>query len=373
VIAAMQGRALCGGAATNPGGDPVAAALPMAGGEGGMPATVLEDFAASLDAAMPVAEAGVPAADAAVDTELADMLADLLAIPAAPLPPAPVADGLPALPLASLDHKDAVTRALRAQLFPAEAPSPAKAPPLPIPPNAAVAAAVPGHDAAAHMAGAATLPPLAAPAPYPPAAARPMAQAGTDANPSPAPSAPAGEAHGAGVALAGIAAAAPPPAPVPAANPPVPLAGMVQAAPHEAGRASHEALLGLLGARIQAQLRQGVQQAVIQLEPYLAGTVQLELRHEAGALRVHLSASHDDVVRQLQGIGDSLRQDLGGRHFTEVSVQVAQQRHADPQGQGRHAREDAPQPAVPGRALGESDEAYTRFAAALRRVSTTGA
>ncbi|TWH16168.1 hypothetical protein L613_013000000040, partial [Pseudoxanthomonas taiwanensis J19] len=118
----MQGRALCGGAATNPGGDPVAAALPMADGEGGMPATVLEDFAASLDAAMPVAEAGVPAADAAVDTELADMLADLLAIPAAPLPPAPVADGL---------HKDAVTRALRAQLFPAEAPSPAKAPPLP--------------------------------------------------------------------------------------------------------------------------------------------------------------------------------------------------------------------------------------------------
>lgn len=134
-------------------------------------------------------------------------------------------------------------------------------------------------------------------------------------------------------------------------------------------------LLAMLGQRIQVQSQQGVQQAVVRLEPYMAGTVQVEIRHEAGVLRIHLTASNDDVVRQLQSVGEGLRQELGSRQFTDVSVQVGQQRHtAGDGGQGRHGREDggASEQRTPGRALGDSDDAYAAFASVLRRMNEGG-
>mgnify|MGYP003575217043 CR=1 FL=1 len=144
----------------------------------------------------------------------------------------------------------------------------------------------------------------------------------------------------------------------------------------EAGQSTPEAgLLGLLGHRIALQSQQGVQQAVVRLEPYMAGTVQVEIRHEAGALRILLTATNDDVVRQLQTVGEGLRQELGARQFTEVSVQVGQQRHAGGDaGQGRHGREDggASEQKTPGRALGDSDDAYAAFASVLRRMNGAG-
>jgi flagellar hook-length control protein FliK len=144
----------------------------------------------------------------------------------------------------------------------------------------------------------------------------------------------------------------------------------------EAGQSTSEAgLLGLLGHRIALQSQQGVQQAVVRLEPYMAGTVQVEIRHEAGALRILLTATNDDVVRQLQTVGEGLRQELGARQFTEVSVQVGQQRHAGGDaGQGRHGREDggASEQKTPGRALGDSDDAYAAFASVLRRMNGAG-
>lgn len=144
----------------------------------------------------------------------------------------------------------------------------------------------------------------------------------------------------------------------------------------EAGQSTPEAgLLGLLGHRIALQSQQGVQQAVVRLEPYMAGTVQVEIRHEAGALRILLTATNDDVVRQLQTVGEGLRQELGARQFTEVSVQVGQQRHAGGDaGMGRHGREDggASEQKTPGRALGDSDDAYAAFASVLRRMNGAG-
>ncbi len=137
---------------------------------------------------------------------------------------------------------------------------------------------------------------------------------------------------------------------------------------------TESSLVGLLGQRIQIQTQQGVQQATVRLEPYMAGTVQVEVRHEAGVLRIHLTASNDDVVRQLQTVGEGLRQELASRQFTDVSVQVGHQRHPGDGGHGRHARDDgaAPGQGTPGRALGDSDDAYAAFASVLRQMNGSG-
>lgn len=371
--------------------------------------TAGEGFAWRMQVIVPpaVVEGGGPAPEVDPLAEMGEGLAMAVAAPApqeavvAMLPPAPQAQSQlqpqiprlatgaaasPSLPLqlASLDQKDAVTQSLRAQLLDAgsialagttlpgaPAPTvPATTHPLSIQPNPAIAAGAPGDPAAPVFLAAAVAPPppvtVAAlstgPASMQATAAAAALQMAESAPAPPVRMAAVVDAAGAIASPAAPASAAPDAAVVSAA------------APATAAREPSETLAGLLGQRIQAQLQQGVQQAVIRLEPYMAGTVQLELRHEAGVLRVHLSASHDEVVRQLQGIGESLRQDLAGRQFNEVSVQVGQQRHGDAQGQGRHAREETPQQqAAPGRALGESDEAYSHFAAALRRVNTSGA
>lgn len=124
--------------------------------------------------------------------------------------------------------------------------------------------------------------------------------------------------------------------------------------------AAGQRLMAALGERISVQVQQGVQSTTIRLDPPLLGSVEISIRHEGGALQVHLTASSAEVVQQLQAVSDGLRQDLGGRQYTQVAVQVAHgERSTDARdGQGQRqapAREDKP-----GRALAEAEEGHER-------------
>jgi flagellar hook-length control protein FliK len=120
-----------------------------------------------------------------------------------------------------------------------------------------------------------------------------------------------------------------------------------------------------LGDRLQVNLQRNNDHAVIRLDPPNMGSIEISIRHTAGALQVNLSASNSEVVRQLNNIGDSVRQDLSNRQFTEVAVTVSSAR-AQAQGQadgGRQQREQQEQERqrTPGRAL-YGDDAVNTFA-----------
>lgn len=114
-----------------------------------------------------------------------------------------------------------------------------------------------------------------------------------------------------------------------------------------------------LGERLHVQIARGVEHAVVRLDPPSLGSVEIVIRQEGGQLQVHLRASHAEVVRQLQAIGETLRQDLVQRQHGDVSVQVWER-----EGEGRqHSRQ--PERDVPGRALSEAgDETESTFALA---------
>jgi flagellar hook-length control protein FliK len=111
-----------------------------------------------------------------------------------------------------------------------------------------------------------------------------------------------------------------------------------------------------LGDRLQLQITQRSEHAVIRLDPPSMGTIEIVIQREAGNIQVHLRASNAEVARQLQGIGDSLRQDLIHRQSGDVSVHVSdssrEQQSASQQGQ----RQSQSQREAPGRALSESNE-----------------
>lgn len=111
-----------------------------------------------------------------------------------------------------------------------------------------------------------------------------------------------------------------------------------------------------LGDRLQLQITQRSEHAVIRLDPPSMGTIEIVIQREAGNIQVHLRASNAEVARQLHGIGDSLRQDLINRQNGDVSVHVSdssrEQQHASQQGQ----RQNQAQREAPGRALSESNE-----------------
>jgi flagellar hook-length control protein FliK len=132
-------------------------------------------------------------------------------------------------------------------------------------------------------------------------------------------------------------------------------------------------LLQALGDRIQLQLLARSEQAHIRLDPPQMGTVEIALRHEAGQLQVSLSASHGEVVRQLQQISEGMRWNLAQQHSGEVSVQVSASpaaatsagREADARqgGSGQRQAPDRQQEQQPGRALrAEADGAAAPFA-----------
>jgi flagellar hook-length control protein FliK len=119
-----------------------------------------------------------------------------------------------------------------------------------------------------------------------------------------------------------------------------------------------------LGDRLQLSLQRGSEQAVIRLDPPQLGRIEIAIRHEAGSLQVHLSATHGEVVRQLNAIGDSIRQDLGQRQYGDVSVVVsdagAAGRDADGRSRGRQPQQEEHRP---NRALAEAE---TGLATAFR-------
>ncbi|WP_052941264.1 flagellar hook-length control protein FliK [Chromobacterium subtsugae] len=112
-------------------------------------------------------------------------------------------------------------------------------------------------------------------------------------------------------------------------------------------------LQAALGERLQVLSSQNQDRATLRLDPPALGTLEIAIRHQAGALTVELTASHSEVVKQLQTIGDSLRQDLGNRQYTQVAVEV---REGAPSGHGQGGRQNREQQQPqqnPGRALRE--------------------
>jgi flagellar hook-length control protein FliK len=206
-----------------------------------------------------------------------------------------------------------------------------------------------------------------APAPASPAAPAPDALAATAAQPGNAGNAAAGngsdtqDRSSASAAAPVWGVAAPAAGNQPAADP-VALAG-----PPAAWR---QPLQDALGERLQMQLGNHMEQAVIRLEPPMLGRIEIAIRHTAGALEVSLTATHSEVVRQLQTVSENLRNDLSGRQYTEVAVSVSQapraqaanpNAFADQQGgrQRQGAREQ--QDAEPGLALADAGNASSTF------------
>lgn len=127
----------------------------------------------------------------------------------------------------------------------------------------------------------------------------------------------------------------------------------------------HEAL----GERLQLQLGKNAEQAVIRLEPPMLGRVEIAIRHSAGSLEVHISATHGEVLRQLQTVSENLRNDLAQRQFTDVAVNVAQAArgaNAAPlfagDGSSRGRQQDGQQQEqAPGNALAEANDGASAF------------
>jgi flagellar hook-length control protein FliK len=154
----------------------------------------------------------------------------------------------------------------------------------------------------------------------------------------------------------GVSLAQAAPAATPAAAATVKLAG----APEQWQQPLREAL----GDRLQVQLQRNNDHAVIRLEPPNMGSIEISIRHSAGALQVNLSASNSEVVRQLNTIGDSVRQDLSTRQFADVAVTVSSSRaQAQAQGDGAGGRNgqqrDQNEGRTPGRALSDDDTTST--------------
>lgn len=121
-------------------------------------------------------------------------------------------------------------------------------------------------------------------------------------------------------------------------------------------------LVEALGERIQIAVGKHSEHAVIRLDPPMMGSIEIVVRHQAGNLQVQLSATNNEVVRQLQSIGDTLRQDLLQNQYTGVSVQV----FADARQGGRQQPE--PEELPPGRALAEADDGRADAPFALDNV-----
>lgn len=118
-----------------------------------------------------------------------------------------------------------------------------------------------------------------------------------------------------------------------------------------------------LGERVQWQSAQGIDQARIRLDPPALGRIEIVVRQEGAQLQVQLTASSPEVARQLQHMGEGLRQELGQRQGQSVQVQV--QAHeggaqADARGQQRQGQSGRDE-AEPGQALRGEHDPSRRF------------
>ena len=122
-----------------------------------------------------------------------------------------------------------------------------------------------------------------------------------------------------------------------------------------------------LGDRLHVQVGNNVQQATISIEPPQLGRIDIAIRHSAGMLEVNISATNGEVLRQLQTVGDNLRNDLSQRQYTEVAVTVTPTPKngaapfGDPQQQGRGRQQDREQDNEPGRGLAEAGNPASVF------------
>lgn len=122
-------------------------------------------------------------------------------------------------------------------------------------------------------------------------------------------------------------------------------------------------LRAALGDRLQLQLARNDQQAVIRLEPPNMGSVEISVRQSGGALHVNIAASHSEVLRQLNTIGDAVRQDLSQRQLGEVAVTVSSSGARNfAEGGGQQRQQQSEQQRQPGRGLDEADAGTTTFA-----------
>ena len=262
---------------------------------------------------------------------LAAVVAALPGVPAAMKESAPAADTDASLPIGPANREGRVELAAM----------PAAAPALPI---AGVAQAAP-----APVAASTTSAPAAPAAP----AAETLASKGEAPQDAAAPVTERGAANTAGVA-------APAPAGTQRTADTVTLAG-----PPTAWR---QTLQEALGERLQLQVGKNAEQAVIRLEPPMLGRVEIAIRHSAGSLEVHISATHGEVLRQLQSVSEGLRNDLAQRQFTDVSVNIAQAprgANGAPMfagGDGRGRQQDERQAEQhPGEALAEANAGTAPF------------
>ncbi|WP_312162816.1 flagellar hook-length control protein FliK [Massilia timonae] len=231
--------------------------------------------------------------------------------------------------------------------------------PLPVTPAApradvAVAQALP---AAATAAATST-------SPTAPAAAAPAAGATLDA----APADGAEPAPTTATTTTGVAGAASQPAAARGAD------SVVLAGPPTAWR---QTLQEALGDRLQLQLGRGAEQATIRLEPPMLGRIDISVRHSGGNLEVSIAASNSEVLRQLNTVSDSLRNDLAGRQYSNVSVSVSEppraqstaqagnqpsgQPGADAGGRGRQQEQQEQRQRTPGLALNDAGDAGSLF------------
>lgn len=371
--------------------DAAAPAGPAAGAPGALPADPaqaalafqqwlgLDQLALPADAlpapdgaaAQPESGGDVPAADEAPAAEAAAAPADnLLAAMALPMMPASMPAAMPAMMMAMpgspAPQPQGQGRQPAATAVPAAAPVPV---PVPVPdmvaqdilPQAAIPAV-----AAPLPAAAAVLPAAQAPAQASGRPADSASFAATTAAAAPAASrdgqAGAMSLDGAAGAGFGLSAANAPAAPA-RAEAPVTLAG-----PPAAWRQS---LQEALGERLQLQVGKHAEQAVIRLEPPMLGRIDISIRHAAGSLEVNISATHGEVLRQLNAVSDNLRNDLAQRQSGEVSVNVSQAPRAqagaqagsqfgqEPQGRGRQPGQE--QERTPGQGLADAGKPDSQF------------
>jgi flagellar hook-length control protein FliK len=115
-------------------------------------------------------------------------------------------------------------------------------------------------------------------------------------------------------------------------------------------------LMDALGERVEVQMKHGIDNAVIRLDPPMLGSVQIDIRHENGALQVHLVATHEEVARQLETISRALQNELAQKQYTNVAV-VVRNGGSMGQGESRGQRESEgghESKRAPGRALDDA-------------------
>ncbi len=115
--------------------------------------------------------------------------------------------------------------------------------------------------------------------------------------------------------------------------------------------------------RIDVQLGHGIERAVIKLSPPMLGSLEISIKHEAGALSVQLHASNSDVTKQLHAITEQMRTDLSQKEYSSVAVEVR-----DSSTNGSPNKKHQQQPDEVGKALAELNEEASEFGSILARI-----